>query len=545
MTAHSRATPFPDHGFLDALTRCAARDRYASINEISAHDGHRERCLISAAGWTLDSSRNLLSSDSLETLLAYAEASGVLEEREALFDGRSLNHTENRAVLHTLLRTVVPEPALVEDHQHVDQTLSRMAQWVERVHTGDHTGHTGGRITDIINIGIGGSDLGPRMVVEALTPFHRTDVRVHFCANIDPADLDRLLRAASPASTLFVVCSKTLSTEETLFNAQRARQWLLDGGVPERKLQQHFLAVSSNLEAAAALGIPADNVLPMWDWVGGRFSLWSAIGWSIAFAVGMAGFRELLAGAAEMDGHFRRAPAAENMPLRLSLQEIWYVNFMQAQVQAVIPYHQHLMHLPAFLQQLSMESNGKCVNHLGDPLGYATAPVLWGDIGTNGQHSFHQLLHQGTVLCPIDFVLFTASDQPAQAEGKRRLLANGISQARALMLGRSYAESRQSLRARGFSAEDSDALAPHLVIPGNRPCNTLVADRLTPATLGALLALYEHKTFCSGRLWQINSFDQYGVELGKSMGAEIYAALSEEGQEFDPASNDVIERSRG
>jgi glucose-6-phosphate isomerase len=317
----------------------------------------------------------------------------------------------------------------------------------------------------------------------------------------------------------------------------------LDAGIAETDLQQHFLAVSTNLEAARELGIPADNILPMWDWVGGRYSLWSAVGWSIAFAIGMDKFEALLAGANAMDEHFRTAPPEHNMPLWLSLLEIWYVNFMGAQVHAVIPYHQNLALLPAYLQQLSMESNGKSVNHRGEPLAYATAPVLWGDVGTNGQHSFHQLLHQGTVLCPVDFILITGLQPGPDQDGKRRLLSNGLAQARALLTGRDEPSSRRSLEARGVASDRAAALAPHLCIPGNRPSSTLSCDRLTPERLGALLALYEHKTFCSGQIWQINSFDQWGVELGKAISADLYEVLRgrDDGGWVDPSTAGLLE----
>ena len=346
---------------------------------------------------------------------------------------------------------------------------------------------------------------------------------------MDPDDLEATLAELQPGSTLFIVCSKTLRTEETLHNAQAARRWLMGAGVPEPALGQHFLAVSTNLDGARELGIPESNILPMWDWVGGRYSLWSAIGWSVAFAVGADRFRELLAGAAAMDAHFRTADPARNMPLWLSLLEIWYVNFMGAQTHAVIPYHQDLARLPAYLQQLSMESNGKSVNRRGETLSYATAPVLWGDVGTNGQHSFHQLLHQGTVLCPVDFLLVTGMPAEGDQDGKRRLQANGLAQARALLAGRDESASMRSLRERGIESAGAEELAPHLVIPGNRPSSTLSCRQLTPANLGALLALYEHKTFCSGHIWQINSFDQWGVELGKAISADIYDVLCGKG----------------
>ena len=525
-TQHTDAD-FP-HPELSAQLRAqAVKDSGERIEDTLAADPQRlEDFSCSAAGWHLDYARHRLSRESRSLLLKLAQASDVLEAREGLFDGRPLNYTENRPVLHTLLRSRSANPGLESEYAGVQACLDGMAHWVDRIHSGEHRGHAGHRLTDIVNLGIGGSDLGPRMVVDALRPYTVEQCRTHFVANVDPDDLAATLATLDPATTLFIVCSKTLRTEETIHNAHSARRWLLDGGVPEAELGRHFLAVSTNLEAARELGIPESNILPMWDWVGGRYSLWSAIGWSIAFAVGMARFRELLAGAADMDEHFRNTGAEHNMPLWLSLLEIWYVNFMGAQSHAVIPYHQDLARLPAYLQQLSMESNGKSVNHRGDTLGYATAPILWGDVGTNGQHSFHQLLHQGTVLCPIDFILVTGIQASPDHDGKRRLLSNGLAQARALLAGRDEMASLASLRERG--AEDATAreLAPHLVIPGNRPSSSLSCEALTPTSLGALIALYEHKTFCSGHIWQINSFDQWGVELGKAISKEIYGALS-------------------
>lgn len=529
-TVNQPRAEFPYPELAQRLTELARRDTEGRIEALMTADSSRLTDFsCSAAGWHLDFSRHLLSRDAREALLALALKSGLLEAREGLFDGRLLNHTEQRAVLHTLLRAQQAPPGLEEEYGDVQDCLDRMAQWVERVHSGSHRGSGGRRITDIVNLGIGGSDLGPRMVVEALRPYGVPNCQVHFVANVDPDDLAATLEGLDPGSTLFIVCSKTLRTEETLHNAQAARRWLLEAGTDETDLEKHFLAVSTNLEAARELGIPAANILPMWDWVGGRYSLWSAIGWSIAFAVGVDRFRALLTGASAMDEHFRGAAAEHNMPLWLSLLEIWYVNFLGAQNHAVIPYHQDLARLPAFLQQLSMESNGKSVNHRGEPVAYATAPVLWGDVGTNGQHSFHQLLHQGTVLCPIDFLLIQGVQGTADDDGKRRLLANGLAQTRALLVGRDEAASRQSLLERGVEADRAESLAPHLVIPGNRPSSTLSCDRLTPESLGALLALYEHKTFCSGHIWQINSFDQWGVELGKAISADIYGVLAGSG----------------
>ncbi len=530
---------FPHPAIAGKLEALAEQDRQVAIASLLEQDPTRvERFGVEAAGWRLDFSRHLLQDESAATLLELAGAAGVLEDRNALFSATPLNHTEGRAVLHTLLRAQEAPPGLEQEYADVADCRARMGEWVQRVHDGRHMGHGGERIKTIVNIGIGGSDLGPRMVVEALRSYWVPGIDVRFCANVDPDDLDAVLTGLDPHSTLFIICSKTLRTEETLYNARAARQWVLDAGIPEEGLAQHFLAVSTNLEAARDFGIPEANILPLWDWVGGRYSLWSAIGWSIAFAIGMPRFEELLAGADAMDQHFRNAQARDNMPLWLSLLEVWYVNFMGARVHAVIPYQQRLAYLPAFLQQLSMESNGKSVNHRGQRLGYDTAPILWGDVGTNGQHSFHQLLHQGTVLCPVDFILIPGA--AGASEGKSRLLANGLSQMRALMVGRDLEASQRSLEGRGADPVRAAELAPHLVIPGNRPSSTLSCDALTPYSLGALLALYEHKTFCSGRIWQINSFDQWGVELGKEMGAEIFAALDGSGQSFDPSTDAAL-----
>jgi glucose-6-phosphate isomerase len=420
-----------------------------------------------------------------------------------------------------------------------------MAAWVDSVHSGEHRGYSGETITDIVNLGIGGSDLGPRMVVQALRPFHIKTLRTHFCANIDPAELATVLQDLNPARTLFIVCSKSLLTEETLHNARSARRWLLAGGAPENAVASHFLAVSTNIEAAQDFGIPPQNILPLWDWVGGRYSLWSAIGWSIAFAVGNENFAALLAGAEEMDNHFRTAPLDANLPVIMSLLEVWNVTILGAESCAVIPYQHNLARLPAFLQQLSMESNGKRVNSTGITVDYATAPVLWGEEGTNGQHSFHQLLHQGTLLCPVDFILPLTGSLGEDREGHKRLVANCLAQARALLIGRDEDAALDSLLARGLTRARAQQLAPHLVTPGNRPSSTLSCPQLTPGRLGALLALYEHKTFCSGHIWQINSFDQWGVELGKELGTEIYASMEEPASlAFDPSTNALLERWR-
>ncbi len=399
-------------------------------------------------------------------------------------------------------------------------------------------------ITDVVNIGIGGSDLGPRLVTDALRPF-QGDVACHYVANVDPADLQDTLLDLNPQTTLFIICSKSFRTEETLTNALLAREWMRNAGASDADLDKHFLAITSNLEAAAEFGIPAENCLPIWDWVGGRYSVWSAIGLSCAIAVGWENFAAFLDGAAAMDLHAAEAPLAQNMPVILSLLEVWYVNFFSAQSHVVLPYDNSLQRLPDFLQQLTMESNGKRVSKAGLSLDYATAPVLWGSAGTMGQHSFHQLLHQGTQLCPADFII-PLTTHTGMSEQHGRLVANGLAQSRAMMVGRSESEAFASLLARGVDETRARELAPHLAMPGNRPNSVITLEALTPATLGALLALYEHRTYCSGVLWGINSFDQWGVELGKEIGGQIFGVMSGEPSEtaMDPATERLIAQWR-
>ena len=522
------------------LEHCASRLAGTALEQLfDTEDNRVAEFSCEAAGWRLDYSRHMLDSSARSALLALCEKSGLEQQRDRLFAGDRINHTEDRAVLHTLLRAPAAPQGLHTEWHDVEACLEGMGRWVDAIQTGNHKGYSGQAITDIVNIGIGGSDLGPRMVTQALAPYHSA-LRVHFVANIDPSELARTLAELDPAQTLFIVCSKTLSTEETLHNTRTARQWLLDSAGDESAIASHFLAVSTNLAAAKELGIPSDNIMPMWDWVGGRYSLWSAVGWSIAFATSMDCFRKLLQGAAEMDAHFQQAPASTNMPVIMSLLEIWYVNFLNSANHAVIPYDHSLRRLPAFLQQLSMESNGKRVNHSGQTLAYATAPALWGEEGTNGQHSFHQLLHQGTQLCPVDFILPLRSHQQDE-EAQERLVANCLGQAQALLQGRSYEQSLQSLLDRGIEQSEAQSLAHHLVIPGNRPSSTLSCEQLTPESLGALIALYEHKTFCSGHIWQINSFDQWGVELGKQLSGTIRSALrGDSSPSLDPSTAQQI-----
>ena len=539
-TAHNRTMTLP-YRQSSALAELAAQVQSEGIAPLFAREAGRvTACTVEAAGLRLDYSRNLVSAPALAGLLDLGQAAGLSELRSALFDGSVLNFTERRAACHTLLRASSAPAGLAEQHAAVTECLGRMADWVERVHDGRHRGFRGDGIRCVVNLGIGGSDLGPRLVCQALAPYRQPDLEVRFCANIDVAELQHTLDPLNPGTTLFIICSKSLGTRETLANAGAARDWLLAAGCPPEQLQQHLLAVTGNLSGARELGIPEANILPLWDWVGGRYSLWSGIGWSIAMAVGNHHFRQLLAGAEAMDQHFAKAPPGQNMPLLLSLLEIWQVNFLGARNHAVVPYSHRLRRLPAFLQQLTMESNGKRVNRDGQVVPYHTAPVLWGDEGSNSQHSFHQLLHQGTDPCPVDFILPLYAEDP-DCDRQRELVANCLAQARALQSGRTLAQCRDALLEAGVSRAAARELAPHLLMPGNRSSNLISLQRLDPASLGALLALYEHRTCCSGQIWQINSFDQYGVELGKLLSGAILGALRGEGGELDSSTEALLQ----
>jgi glucose-6-phosphate isomerase len=504
-----------------------------------------------ALGLRLDYSRQWLDRPAREALLALAAAADLHGAARALLEGQSLNITELRPALHSLLRARSAPRGLEAEFAEVAATRLRMQACCEQLHGGNWIGFSGKAITDVVNLGIGGSDLGPRLIVEALGSY-RGAVDCHHVANVDPADLQDTLLELDPATTLFIVCSKSFQTRETLTNAQVARNWLLTAGAGEEQLLRHFLAITTNLEAAEAFGLPADNCLPIWDWVGGRYSVWSAIGLSSAIAIGWDAFSELLDGAAAMDQHFVEAPAASNLPMLLSLLETWCCQYLGAENLAVLPYDHGLRHLPDYLQQLTMESNGKGVDAEGRPLSWDSAPVLWGAAGTLGQHSFHQLLHQGTRLCPADFIL-PLRTRTGMHEQHRLLVANGIAQSRALMVGRSAEEARSELLQRGLQKQRADALAPHLAMPGSRPHNVISFDAVTPWRLGALLALYEHRTFCSAQLWGINAFDQWGVELGKQIADSLLEEMSgptdpnQPGAgrvDLDPASRALLEAWR-
>jgi len=520
---------------LDGLMTHADRLRSSSVQRLCQESARRNASMRrAAAGLRLDFSRQLLDEPALEALLGLARQADLPGQIEALFSGARLNNTEDRPALHMLLRAE-QAPGLESLLSDVREVREQMRLWSERLRRGELQGFSGQAISDVVNIGIGGSDLGPRLLSEALAGGAGT-VRSHYVANVDPDDLATVTADLVPAKTLFIVCSKSFRTEETLCNALAARQWLRRAGADESAVARHFLAVTTNLEAASEFGIPAGQCLPMWDWVGGRYSVWSAVGLSSAMALGWEAFSELLAGARAMDAHARSAAPADNLPMLLALLELWNCHFLGAHNHVVLPYAQRLRALPDFLQQLTMESNGKRVDREGRPLRGHSAPVLWGSAGTIGQHSFHQLLHQGTRLCPADLILALAPAHPLgpQArppadtdaiDGHTRLVANALAQSEAFMRGRSLEEAQTALRQRGLEASEISRLAPHLQMPGSRPHNLLSMDRLEPRTLGALLALYEHRTFFSSVLWGINAFDQWGVELGKQIGADILGIL--------------------
>ncbi|MDR1888261.1 MAG: glucose-6-phosphate isomerase [Zoogloeaceae bacterium] len=474
----------------------------------------------------MDFSKQRITATTLKLLHDLARARDMEGWRRRMCAGEAINHTENRAALHMALREP-PDPQSIIGRE-VAQNLARMKDFCIAIHSGAWRSHNKERVTDVVNLGIGGSDLGPRMAVRALAACQQPDLRVHFVSNMDSADLAPLLARLNPRATLFIIASKTFATLETLSNARTARAWIksslpaaLTGQTREDAIARHFIAVSSNLEAAAAFGIPAEQVFSFRDWVGGRFSLWSSVGLSIALAVGFSNFEALLAGARAMDEHFIQAPATRNLPLTLALLDIWNVNFIGAASHGIFPYSQSLELFPAYLQQLEMESTGKSVDRQGQPLTLKSCPILWGSPGTNGQHSFFQLLHQGGQPIPCDFILLKHADFPLPGH-HAQLLANALAQSAALAFGQTPEEARAS----GIGED----LLPYRTFPGNQPSTTLLLERLTPHTLGQLLALYEHKVFCQSVLWNVNAFDQWGVELGKQMAKRLLPRLEDDAE---------------
>ena len=500
----------------------------ANVNAWFMADPQRAtRLSLEAAGILLDYSKQPVTDATMALLVELAQAMHVKSWIKRMFAGDKINFTEQRAVLHVALRNRGNRPILVDGADvmpGVNRVLQQIGDFTRAVREGHWRGHGNAVITDIVNIGIGGSDLGPVMACAALKPFGHVRLRTHFVSNVDGAHLAETLALLNPASTLFIVCSKTFTTQETLTNAHSARRWLVEKLGAETAVAKHFVAVSTNAKAVAAFGIDTANMFEFWDWVGGRYSLWSAVGLSLALLIGMEHFNALLDGAHVMDEHFRTAPLAQNLPVTLALLGIWQRNFQRAESYGIMPYSQALARFPAYLQQLEMESNGKRIDRDGNVVDYATAPIIWGEPGTNGQHAFYQLMHQGTSIVPADFIVALHSEYPV-GDHQTKLLANCLAQTEALLRGKNVAAVEQELRTAGVDADQIARHAPHRVFPGNRPTNTLLLHRLDPRTLGALVALYEHKVFVQGIIWNINSFDQWGVELGKQLAGRVLADL--------------------
>lgn len=526
-----------------ALTAHHKKVKDVTLRDLFAKDAKRgTRLNASAAGLFLDYSKNRVTDETLKLLLRLAKESGLKERVEAMFTGEKINITEDRAVLHTALRAPKNAKIMVDGENvvpAVHDVLEKMGKFADRVRSGKWKGHTGKKIKNVINIGIGGSDLGPVMAYEALKHYSKRDMTFRFVSNVDGIDFVEATRDLDPAETLFIVSSKTFTTLETMTNAGSARDWLLKGlGGNEKAVAKHFVAVSTNAEKVSAFGIDTKNMFGFWDWVGGRYSMDSAIGLSTMLAVGPENFGKMLSGFHAMDKHFRTAPLEKNLPVLMGLITVWYTDFFNAQTVAVLPYEQYLKRFPAYLQQLTMESNGKHVTLDGKRVDAETGPIYWGEPGTNGQHSFYQLIHQGTRLIPCDFIAFAKALAPL---GRHHdiLIANVLAQTEALAFGKTAAQ----VKAEGTAAK----LVPHRVFEGNRPSNTILADKLTPETLGSLIALYEHSVFTQGTIWQINSFDQWGVELGKALAQAIIPEL--ESKELpklkhDSSTNALIKRYR-
>jgi len=484
----------------------------------------------------LDYSKNIVTDETMALLIKLAKARGLTDGITRMFNGDTINCTEGRSVLHTALRNRSNTPVMVDGEDvmpKVNRVLAQMRELVDGIHNGTRLGYTGKKITDIVNIGIGGSDLGPVMATEALKPFAHEGIRSHFVSNIDGTQMVETLRPLHRETTLFVIVSKTFTTQETMTNALTARNWFLTRGGSKKAVAHHFVAVSTNATAVKKFGIDSNHMFAFWNWVGGRYSMWSAVGLSVALSIGMDHFEEMLDGAHTMDNHFRTAPLEQNAPVILGLLGIWYRNFFDAASHAILPYDQYMHRFAAYLQQADMESNGKQVSRDGQTVDYATGPIIWGEPGTNGQHAFYQLIHQGTQMVPADFLAPIETLNPI-GDHHAILLSNFFAQTEALMRGKTESEVRAELGEMDPTA--LDALAPHKTFPGNRPTNSIMVDRLDPHTLGMLVALYEHKIFVQGWIWDVNSYDQWGVELGKQLARAILPELHAAG---DISSHDV------
>lgn len=542
MQTATKSTPLVDRPAWKALEAHSKQIGGTHLREHFAEDASRgERLTAAAEGIFLDYSKNRVTDETLKLLVQLAEEAGLRERTEAMFTGEKINITENRAVLHVALRAPKTESIKVDGEDvvpEVHKVLDKMAGFADRVRSGEWKGHTGKRIKNVVNIGIGGSDLGPVMAYEALKHYSKRDMVFRFVSNVDGTDFAEAVQDLDAEETLFLVASKTFTTLETMTNAHTARDWSLKKLGDEKAVAKHFVAISTNAKEVAKFGIDTENMFGFWDWVGGRYSMDSAIGLSTMIAIGPENFRDMLAGFHAMDVHFRTAPLEKNLPVLLGLLTVWYTEFFDAQTVAILPYEQYLKRFPAYLQQLTMESNGKHVTLDGTKVNYETGPIYWGEPGTNGQHSFYQLIHQGTRLIPCDFIGFYKTLNPL-GRHHDMLMANVFAQAEALAFGKTA----DQVKAEGTP----DWLVPHRVFEGNRPSNTILADELTPALLGKLVALYEHSVFTQGVIWNIDSFDQWGVELGKVLATKILGELESKDApklEHDSSTTSLIERYR-
>lgn len=534
---------------------CAHQQSIAKthMRDLFANDPKRfDKYSLKFADLLLDYSKHRITDETLPLLFQMAREAHIENARDSMFAGEKINLTENRAVLHTALRNRANTPVYVDGKDvmpDVNAVLKQMREFSTQVRNGTWLGYTGKAITDIINIGIGGSDLGPVMVCDALKPYAQAGLSIHFVSNIDGAHLMRALEKCKPETTLFIVASKTFTTQETMTNALSARTWFLESAKDSAHVAKHFVALSTNAKAVADFGIDTKNMFAFWDWVGGRYSLWSAIGLSIALYIGMDNFEALLTGGYEMDMHFKTAPLEQNMPVILALIGIWYNNFFHVDSQAILPYDQGLARFPAYMQQADMESNGKFICRDGTRVQYKTGSVIWGEAGTNGQHAFYQLIHQGTQIVPADFLMPVHSHYAIGKHGyahHKILLANFLAQTQSLMLGKTKEEARLELEKQGLTGDALEKLLPHKVFEGNRPTTSILFDKLTPNTLGKLIALYEHKIFVQGIMWDINSFDQWGVEYGKQIAQQILPQLTSEGKvtNYDSSTNGLINHTK-
>lgn len=516
-----------------------------AMRDLFAQDPQRfDRFSVRFEDMLLDYSKNRINEETISLLMALAREVDLPDAIEQMFTGAAINETEGRAVLHIALRNRSSKPILVDGQDvmpEVNEVLGQMEHFSNLVGNGKWLGYTGKAVTDIVNIGIGGSDLGPVMVTEALRPYWNSRLKVHYVSNVDGTHIAETLKKVNPETCLFMIASKTFTTQETMTNAHSAREWFLDNGATEADIAKHFVALSTNREKVTAFGIDPENMFQFWDWVGGRYSVWSAIGLSVSCVIGFENFRKFLEGAHAMDYHFRYAALQENLPVILALLGIWYNNFFQAESEAILPYDQYMHRFPAYFQQGNMESNGKYIDRSGQAVGYQTGPIIWGEPGTNGQHAFYQLIHQGTKLIPCDF-LAPAKSQNDIGDHHPKLLANFFAQTEALMMGKTPTEVVAELKSQGKTAAEIERLMPFKVFAGNRPTNSLLFEKLTPRTLGSLVALYEHKIFVQGVIWNIFSFDQWGVELGKALASQILPELEDNSpvSSHDSSTNGLI-----